>query len=245
MEEKSSGQIYQLMGAIMRDIGAVGKDKRNKDQGFNFRGVDDVYNALHGAMAAVGVFTTSEVLKDETSERATKSGSIMQVRRILIRYRFNAPDGSSIFSDVIGEGMDTADKATNKAFSAAHKYLLLQGFLIATEDLTDGDSETPEQVKALEPSPDLGSISKDRVEKAGPTPKFSEVLKDYAEAGLITDVERTEFFGRGSKIYQAASAVGKAPDFSALIKELNRLADSRKQPASPASPPDVEPDTIY
>jgi hypothetical protein len=40
--------------------------------------------------------------------------------------------------------MDTSDKATNKAMSAAYKYAALQAFAIPTEGDNDADSHTPE-----------------------------------------------------------------------------------------------------
>lgn len=39
--------IYQAMAEILAEIPSIGKDNRNKDQGFQYRGIDDVYNALH------------------------------------------------------------------------------------------------------------------------------------------------------------------------------------------------------
>ena len=42
-----------------------------------------------------------------------------------IRYTFFAVDGSSISAIVVGEGMDTGDKATNKAMATAFLQNLL------------------------------------------------------------------------------------------------------------------------
>jgi len=58
-----------------------------------------------------------------------------------IKYKFMASDGSYVTATVIGEGMDSGDKAANKAMSIAHKYALFQVFAVATEDLIDPDSE--------------------------------------------------------------------------------------------------------
>ena len=55
-----------------------------------------------------------------------------------------APDGSNISSVIIGEGMDTGDKATNKALSIALKYAAFQIFMIPTEDVIDPDAESHE-----------------------------------------------------------------------------------------------------
>ena len=41
-------KVYQAIAYVMRDMSAEGisKDRRNQQQNYNFRGIDDVYNAL-------------------------------------------------------------------------------------------------------------------------------------------------------------------------------------------------------
>jgi len=136
--------IYARMSAVMADIGAIDKDKTNKQQGFKYRGIDDIYNALHLCMAKHQVFTTSEALDVHREEKPTKSGGKIGFSIVKIRYTFHTVDGSSIATEIIGEGMDTADKATNKAFAIAHKYALLQAFMIPTEDPKDPEADSPD-----------------------------------------------------------------------------------------------------
>lgn len=62
-----------------------------------------------------------------------------------MKYRFFAVDGSYVDAVVVGEGMDSGDKATNKAMSVAFKYACFQTFCIPTENLIDDpDADTPE-----------------------------------------------------------------------------------------------------
>lgn len=133
--------IHKQMAAIMADIGHIAKDKKNAQQGFMFRGIDDVYNALHGCMAKHGVFTTSDVLDIQRSEKPTKNGGSMQVVIATMAYTFHAEDGSSVRTVVIGEGMDSGDKASNKAMAIAHKYALLQAFMVPTQEQIDPDAQ--------------------------------------------------------------------------------------------------------
>jgi hypothetical protein len=214
MDKTDKPLIYESMQRVMAEVGAIEKGKQNKEQGFRFRGIDDVYNALHLAMAKHGVFTTSEVVAIWDAERTTKSGSVMMSRRVHLRYTFWAPDGSFVLSEGIGEAMDTGDKATNKCFSAAHKYVLLQAFCIGTEDMADGDAESPEAVTPKPPA------------KATPPkgPLFSDELKAAQESGKITDAERADFFSRATVIHKAAKAAGAEPDFAALRAELAKKA---------------------
>ena len=44
-------KIYAAIAGVIADCGIVGKDKVNKQQGFKYRSVDDVFNALHPALA--------------------------------------------------------------------------------------------------------------------------------------------------------------------------------------------------
>lgn len=135
--------IYSAMSAVMSEVEAVGKDQRNNQQGFSYRGIDDVYNALHDAMAQHKVFTTSNILGVTREERTTAKGAVLLYTQIRIRYTFWTIDGSSVSTDVQGEGMDSGDKSSNKAMAVAHKYALLQAFMIPTEQV-DPDAESHE-----------------------------------------------------------------------------------------------------
>jgi hypothetical protein len=134
--------IFESMVAIMTDIDAVGKNQKNQQQGFKFRGIDDVYNAVHPILAKHGVFTVPTVLNERTEERQTQRGGNLIYRILTMKYTFFASDGSYFETTVIGEGMDSGDKAANKAMAVAHKYALLQALCIPTEDMVDPDSET-------------------------------------------------------------------------------------------------------
>lgn len=134
--------IHEALVLAKREIGAIGKNSRNKQQGFSYRGIDDVYNTLHGILANHGIVTVPEVTHMERQERTTKNGTALLYSLLTIRYHFFAEDGSSVTATVVGEGMDSGDKASNKAMSIAHKYALFQVFMIPTEDVVDPDSES-------------------------------------------------------------------------------------------------------
>jgi hypothetical protein len=136
--------IHQAIPAIMAEIEPIAKARRNQAQGYSFRGIDDVYQALQLILAKHGVFTTSEILSERTEERQTSKGSSLIYRVLHIRWRFFASDGSSVPSETIGEGMDSGDKASNKAMSVAHKYALLQAFCVPTEEPKDPENDSHE-----------------------------------------------------------------------------------------------------
>lgn len=149
LESKPGPQIYQAMIAIMRDTAAIGKDSRNQQQGFNYRGIDSVYNTLHNILARHGVFMTSDILEKSREERVNQKGTVLAFTTLRIKYTFWAGDGSKVYTMVEGEGMDSGDKSSNKAMAIAHKYALLQAFLIPTEEIKDPDAESHEVVRQV------------------------------------------------------------------------------------------------
>lgn len=135
--------IYEKLVAIMQETKALGKDSRNQQQGFKFRGIDAVMNHLHPVFARHGVVVIPEVVEDRTEERQTRSGGNLIYRVLKTRYHFTATDGSRVSSTVIGEGMDSGDKAANKAMAVGLKYALTQVLLLPYDEI-DPDSETHE-----------------------------------------------------------------------------------------------------
>lgn len=136
--------IYKSISAAMQDIGAVGKNSKNAQQGFMFRGIDAVMNAINPALIKNKIFVVPEVLEQQREERTNSKGTLLIYSICKIKYTFFAEDGSSVSAIVIGEGMDTGDKATNKAMSIAFKYACFQVFCIPTEEMKDPDAECHE-----------------------------------------------------------------------------------------------------
>lgn len=142
----AEGKIYQSMIDVMKAAEAIAKGKRNQEQGFAYRGIDDFYNELHSKMATHGVFCTPQALQRVETTYKTKSGSDWLHIRLEILFRFYATDGSFVsVGPFWGEGRDSGDKGSNKAHSIAHKYALMQAFMIPTEELDDPDGVKPEE----------------------------------------------------------------------------------------------------
>lgn len=137
------GKIYKAIPAVMADIGAVGKDSKNQKQGYMYRGIDAVMNALNPVLQKHGLFVVPEVLEQTREERQTSNGGNLLYSILKMKYTLCADDGSSVSAVVIGEGMDSGDKASNKAMSVAYKYAMFQLFSIPTEEMKDPDDETP------------------------------------------------------------------------------------------------------
>lgn len=143
MSEIKAPMIYGKIADCMRQLGAIGKTSKNAQQGFMYRGVDAVMNALNPVLTANHVFCVPEVLEQHREERQTRSGGNLIYSILKMCYTLYAEDGSSVSATVIGEGMDSADKSSNKAMSVAYKYAMFQIFSIPTEEMADPEADTP------------------------------------------------------------------------------------------------------
>lgn len=143
--ENTPGKIYAAIISIMEDVGSIPKNKFNRNQEFHYRGVDDVMNALSPAFIKHKVFAVPEMIDQTRSERKTTSGGTLTYSVCRMKYTFYAAeDASSVSVIVVGEGMDSGDKASNKAMAVAFKYACFQLFCIPTEEIIDPDSQTPQ-----------------------------------------------------------------------------------------------------
>ena len=140
-------KIYTAIPAIMDEIGHIGKDKKNQQQGFMFRGIDQVMNTMKPLFAKHGVFAIPEVTETKREDRQTKTGGTLIYTMHKVNFHFTADDGSSVTATVVGEGMDSADKSSNKAMAVAFKYACFQVFCIPTEEMAkdDPDGYSPEE----------------------------------------------------------------------------------------------------
>ena len=220
MEEKSP-KIFSAICGVMEDIGAVSKNGVNKKQGFKYRGIDDVINALNPAMVKHKIFCVPEILEQKREGRKTANGNEIIYSICRIRYKFFAIDGSSVEAVVIGESMDSGDKATNKAMSVAFKYACFQVFCIPTEELMDDpDKETPE------PS----------VPESGPT---RWVMSEKEAEIMQAEMERT-----GTKIEKILERVKKKrindltkEDYESIMRIFQKTPDKN----TPSPPPEGDP----
>lgn len=150
-DSKSNGdmnmKVYQAICAIAGEMAkdGISKGRKNQQQGYNFRGIDDVYNALAPMLARNSLVILPRMVGREVTERQTTKGGNLFYVTVEAEFDFvSAEDGSKHTVRTFGEAMDSADKATNKAMSAAYKYAAFQTFCIPTEGDNDADATTHE-----------------------------------------------------------------------------------------------------
>ena len=185
--------VYKAINAVQAELAKTGilKSRRNtQGSGYNFRGIDDVYNAIAPLLAQHGLCILPRILARTCDERQTQKGGA--IFYVTVEAEFDlvcAEDGSKHTVRTFGEAMDMSDKATNKAMSAAYKYAAFQTFAIPTEADNDADAHTHE-LKAR--APKHSAVKNDpAVENA--TPEEREALNDIAmEAmGMVKDGKPT------------------------------------------------------
>ena len=75
--------------------------------------------------------------------RSSGKGGVDKHVTLMMEYDFFAEDGSKVtVGPLPAEGLDSGDKATNKALSAALKYALIQTFSVPTEDMAEADLDS-------------------------------------------------------------------------------------------------------
>lgn len=181
--------IQTAMAAVMADVQSVAKSDRNTHQNFSFRGIDAVLNAVGPVLRKHGVVVLPEVLSHtfETVEVGQKR-SLMGHVIVHVAYTFVGPEGDSLRTVVLGEAMDSGDKAVPKAMSVAFRTALLQALALPTD----------------EPDPDASSYER----SAAPVPTMADVEQLLAKAeGLVDPDKVREYASKGPA--EIAASVAK------------------------------------
>lgn len=183
--------VYKAISAVAKEMAerGISKDRKNVQQNFQFRGIDQVYNALAPMLAKHGLVILPRITERTVTERTTQKGGALFYVVVKAEFDFVATeDGSTHTVTTYGEAMDSGDKATNKAMSIAYKYAAFQAFCIPTEETaTDPDAEI-HQVAAQQktkPAPDaaLAAFTEAAMKKA----TLEELKQAFGEAWQMLD----------------------------------------------------------
>jgi hypothetical protein len=140
-------KVYEKIAAITADLSKIGisKDSKNSQQGYAFRGIDQVYGALSPLLAKHGLCILPRVTDRQVTERQNRNGGTLFYTTLTVEFDFvAAEDGSKHTIVTVGEAMDSGDKSSNKAMSAAYKYAAFMTFCVPTEGDNDADASTHE-----------------------------------------------------------------------------------------------------
>jgi hypothetical protein len=207
-DENSSkpGMIYDLIPKIMKDVGAIGKDRDNPQQRYKFRGIDDIYNACQPVMSKYGVISMpTKVIAREQVDRQSRGGGTLVYTTLTMQFTFYAPDGSFVTAETVGEAMDSGDKSSNKAMSAAHKYAIIQTFSIPTDEPIDTENETHEVKAGSKSTAQRQSAPRERIDKStgevkpSGDPNGDVKIDDNFRAAIFAELHARSFNAKQSK----------------------------------------------
>lgn len=208
-------KVYQAINRVQLALckEGISKSRKNQQQGYNFRGIDEVYNALSPLLAEHGLCILPRMLKRDVQERHTKSGNALFYVTVEAEFDFVcAEDGSHHTVRTFGEAMDSGDKATNKAMSAAYKYAAMQAFAIPTEGDNDADAHTHDV--ASKPQP------KSQAKQAKEPPFDIDMALDYIRAAESLD----DVKDRGRQVWSQTQDKAHHARIKALVDELAAAA---------------------
>src|SRR5690606_11517153 len=175
--------VAEAWSAVMGDVQAVKKGDRNKQQGFDVRGIDSVMNAVGRVLRKHGVTVLPEAQDIITSSYNTKSGTTMYSAVVKVRFTVYGPAGDHFSGCTYGEASDAGDKAVSKAHSVAYRTFLLQGLTIPTDE-PDPDAESHQRAAEPKPGPAVLALGNAVVNRGLSAPQKQEFRAKLAERGL-------------------------------------------------------------
>jgi len=178
-------KVYEKIAAVTADLSRIGiaKDSKNAQQGYQFRGIDQVYGALSPLLSKHGLCILPRVQNRQVLERQTKSGGALFYTTLIVEFDFvAAEDGSKHTVITVGEAMDSGDKSSNKAMSAAYKYAAFQTFCSPTEADNDADATTHEVAATPMTDPAIETAIDLAANMAELTALFKQLSQDERKA---------------------------------------------------------------
>ena len=148
-ENTSPGIIAAITG-IMKAIPIVGKDQKNEQQGYNYRGIDTLQAVLNPQLVKFGVVILPRMVKLTREEFTTAKGSLMNRAIVDVEFDLLAEDGSSKTVCFPGEAMDSGDKSVNKAMTMAYRTMGYHTFCIPKWEFLDTEND-PDSEKVKKP----------------------------------------------------------------------------------------------
>jgi len=214
--------IAQALSEVMKAVGAIAKKDKNTAQGFNFRGIDSVVNAVSPALQKFGVVVVPSVEEyDYQTVEIGRNRTAMGHVRVKVTYTFIGVNGDAIKATVVGEAMDSGDKATAKAMSVAFRTALLQSLSLPTDEV-DPDAHSYERSSSEDVLASEAVIAKinqsTTIESLSEVGQYITANKDAYPVGLL-DQFRAKFKEQQSKL--------NPPKLEEVIEDVSTIEPAR------------------
>jgi hypothetical protein len=234
--------VYTAINEITLELSKEGiaKERTNQAQHYQFRGVDDVYEALAGKLAEHKLCIIPRVLSREHVEKTMKSGAVMFYSFVDVAYDFvSAIDGSKHTAVMAGEASDSGDKSCKKALSAAYSYMCFETFCIPTQGDNDSENDKEETTIAKPVVPlniDTTTVAHERLRNL-------LALQHGEDEAKIKDtlVKITAYTGTRGDYHAGVDSLDKITTALAglAVRNLEALMKPKEQLVMPDTSPEV------
>lgn len=142
--ETENPKIYQAIADVILATTTFGKDaKLETGERYGYRSHEGIVAYIRRVMTENHIVHFPQIIDARQDETTTKNGArqyhhVLQVKFDLV----HTEDGSMHSVITQGESLDMSDKGSNKAMTAAEKYMYLQVFKLAGAD--EQDAQAPE-----------------------------------------------------------------------------------------------------
>jgi len=185
--------LYQRMAAVMGELEATPRTGQNTQFNYSYIEQGTVMAILRPKFAAHGIVLIAALTAVDHLTRATAKGGEMFVARVCIDFTFVNADHPEDRLTIpwLAEGMDTTDKAINKAVVAGQKYVLMKTFLLSDAD-PDGE-QAPTDQHASQARPQNRQVARPVRPTSAPA---TAPAATTAGASAPVKTERTQLLGR-------------------------------------------------
>ena len=202
-QEDRKMSFYQKIQKIIDETGFIPKNGKNAAQHYVYVQESDVVNALRGKMAKYGITMVPNLKEIKWLESVpTRNGGSMSHVEVDMEYKFVDVDDPSQNEMILmaGEGMDSSDKAINKAITASKKYALLLFFLLPTGDDPEKD-ETVDTEVVRKRTKKIQKVSPDTLLKDLPLSEKEKLFKAFEEFDTIELDPETTTYAQAKELY--------------------------------------------
>lgn len=127
--------VHVAWSRVMGEVQFIAKARRT-EQGtkYNYRGIDDVMNAVGPAIRKHGVVVIPSKVTPTFTTITTTKGSAMNYCRAVVEFTVIGPRGDvlPVTGEALGEAFDSGDKSGTKASSVAMRTFYTQALAIPT-----------------------------------------------------------------------------------------------------------------
>ena len=226
--------VYKAIHAVMAALTKAGiaKNHTNAQAGYQYRSIDDVLNRLAPLLTKHRLCVLPRVLERSAVDRNGVRDELLVSVTLKVAFDLvSAVDESRHTVEAYGEAVDSGDKATAKAMSAAYKVAMLQTFCVPVLGVEDPDARTYRLRNRLhEPAPPQGwdQWTADIKDMIG-------MCESEEALACVQNTHRTKLRSLSRERADLYKAIGNA-----VHGQISQLAAANNAPRNSSPPPKAQ-----